>query len=101
VFGSVCRFLGVDDTVRPRTLDIKHNAYRKQRFRPLLMQMKRRQLFKRLPRPVWRRLMKFLVSESEYPPMAPEMEAQLRERFAEDDTALARSLGRSLPWRPA
>jgi sulfotransferase family protein len=98
-FGKVCRFLGVDDAVRPATLETRHNAYRDQRFPRLFQALKRRQVFRRLPRTASNLLHKAFVRPAEYPPLDAGMRAELEGSFSADSEAVGAWLGlNSSPW---
>jgi sulfotransferase family protein len=98
-FGSVCRFLGIDDTVRPIVLEKRHNPYRVERYHKPLVFLKRHRVFERLPRAISKRLRRALVRPAEYPPMEQEVRSRLEWQFAESNAALADWLGvTDLPW---
>jgi hypothetical protein len=91
-YAEVCRFLGVDDGYRPDQLDARVNrfiAFRSMRVRGLR---------RRLPKAfrIGRIVGKLNAVEGEYPPVDPEVAAQLRARFAPDNAVLAAWLGRDL-----
>ena len=89
-FAAACRFLGVDDTFVPPNLGERINrfvAYRSMRLRYLA---------RRLPRPLHRVVARLNVREAFYPPMDPATRTFLRERFTDDNAALAAWLGRDL-----
>jgi sulfotransferase family protein len=96
-FAGVCRFLGVDDSVRPAALGMAHNAYRIQRLPRLFHALKRRQIFKRVPATAV--LQKVLVRPGEYPPLEADHRARLTELFADPNAALGAWLGLARsPW---
>ena len=88
---AIFRFLGVDDGVTvPEVRDSnRFITYRSQRLRPVI---------RRLPGPLRLVAARLNFRYARYPPMDPETEAFLRERFAPDNRALAEWLGRELPW---
>jgi sulfotransferase family protein len=90
-FAETCRFLGIDDTVIPSIVGQRTNTFRTYRGRRLYKALFRRKMW-RLVRLVNR----FVVREASYPPMSPVIRARLHDVFAEDNLALARSLGRDL-----
>jgi hypothetical protein len=88
---GIFRFLGVEEGVTvPEVRDSnRFITYRSQRLRPLI---------RRLPGPLRSVAGRLNFRYDRYPPMDPETEAFLRERFAPDNRALAEWLGRELSW---
>jgi hypothetical protein len=92
VFASVCRFIGVDDGVRPESLGDSINAYTE--FRSVRV----RRLSKGMPRGV-RRLVGRLNQRpaAGYPPMDEETRRVLAAEFAASNAGLDELVGRPLP----
>ena len=89
-FGAVCRFLGVDASFVPPNLGRPINRF--VMFRSLRL----RNFARQLPRPLRRVVDRFNVRQATYPPMDPGVRQLLQERFAGENEALARWLGRDL-----
>jgi hypothetical protein len=94
-FASVCRFLGVDDSIAPPNLGAVENAYLEHRAYRLWRFMNRHQLWRRLPRreAIARSMLRVGVDP---PPLDPELHARLVAHFAEPNTELGEWLGRDL-----
>jgi hypothetical protein len=94
-FWQACRFLGIDDRVRPPSLGAVANPYRVHR---MPRAARRLRLVGANPRQgrVAATLRRMLTRPATYPPMAPSTRARLAELFAEDNRALAAWLGRDL-----
>jgi hypothetical protein len=95
-FATLCTFLGIDPSVVPPLVGERTNTFRTYRPRWLWVAMHRYRLWRRLPRPVAERMGRVMTRESVYEPMDPAVRAQLLERFAEPNAALAAWLGRDL-----
>lgn len=92
VFASVCRFIGVDDTVRPQILGESINAYT--RYRSVRV----RNLSKRLPRTARRAVGRLNQRPpARYEAMDPGTRQRLESVFAEANDGIDDLLGRSLP----
>ena len=91
MYGTVCRFLGVDDTFAPPLLGTPVNSYVAFRWPRL------RRSARKVP-PVLRGVVKRLNvrRDSSYPPMDPDIQESLDAYFQEDNAALANWLGRDL-----
>jgi hypothetical protein len=96
-FVEVCRFLGLDETVIPSSVGEARNSHRKVLAPRTFATMYRYEIWDKLPRRLGRRLHEAMVMPDEYPPLDPDVEAELRARCAPDNRALARWLGRDLP----
>ena len=94
VFGSLCRFIGVDDTFHPGRLGSAQAAFRTYRFKRL------HRLSRRFP-PRVRGTVRALNSRpASYPPLDPGFRAELVARFEEENQALESWLGIDLSaWR--
>ncbi|MCU1463823.1 MAG: hypothetical protein JWO37_3898 [Acidimicrobiales bacterium] len=91
-YAELCRFLGIDDTVRPRTLGQARNEGRYARPRSAALSRVALRLPVRPRRAILRRNMRSEKAE----PMRPELRRDLIARFAEDNAALGEWLGRDL-----
>jgi hypothetical protein len=90
VVRSISRFVGVDDRPGGPRAPMAKNRFVTFRFRKL------RGSIRRLPGPLRRVATRLNVRYSSYPPMPPQVRAELLERFAEPNEALAAWLGRDL-----
>ena len=97
-FAATCRFLGIDDGVRPDNLGERENAYIA--FRPawLFRFMVRHRLFKLMPVRVGKYLALDVMGPrpKSVPPIDPQARARLLEHFAPHNARLADWLGRDL-----
>jgi hypothetical protein len=86
--GSLYRFLGVEGTVIP-PVAVKNRfmTFRSSRLRPSI---------RRLPGPLRKAAARLNVRYGPYPPMPANIRGLLKERFREENGALARWLGRDL-----
>ncbi|MET0831966.1 MAG: sulfotransferase [Acidimicrobiia bacterium] len=92
VFASVCRFIGVDDGVRPESLGDTINAYTE--FRSVRV----RQLSKGMPKGMGRLVGRLNQRQAAgYPPMDEETRRMLAAEFAESNAGLDDLVGRQLP----
>jgi hypothetical protein len=92
VFAATCRFLGVDDTVRPENLGRPINAYMEFRSPRL------RELAKRLPGPLQAAVAKLNTKQaSPYPPMAAATRKRLAEELGAANAGLDELVGRPVP----
>jgi hypothetical protein len=92
-FASVCRFLGIDDTMVPEALNVRHNQYVSAK-RPWLVPLLRKQWFRdRLPAPIRRRIWGQMWKPAEYEPLDPALRRELAAGFTADNASLARWLG--------
>jgi hypothetical protein len=89
-YKEVCEFLGVDAEFVPANLGQVVNASVSYRSRRL------RQMRHTMPRPVWRVVGRINTRRASYPPLDPELRAELAGRFTEDNSELASWLGRDL-----
>lgn len=97
VYAELCRFLSVDDTVRPDNLGQQLGGF--VRFRSLFLFRFNRLLFRQnrsMPRRIARIVRKANVKEESYPAMDPELRQRLLRGFAEHNAELAAWLGRDL-----
>jgi hypothetical protein len=90
-FSRACRFLGIDDSVRPDVVGRRTNTYRVHRPEWLWHMMFRRRLWRWLG-PGARIAARLMEREAEYPKIDDESRADLAARFALDNAALARFL---------
>jgi hypothetical protein len=94
VFHETCEFLGIDASVPPGDPELRANPYRANPFEKTLGDRIRKAAWRLLPasrRPEMR-----AAAAREYPAMKPETRDRLRARYAEDNAALAKWLGRDL-----
>ena len=92
-FSDVCRFLGIDDTVDPEALKVRHNQYMETKRRRLASLIRKNSVRDRLPKALRRRLWGNMFRAAEYEPLDPALRRELAARFAEENAALARWLG--------
>lgn len=97
VFADVCRFLGIDDRVRPESLGTVANRYRRVRSKLLWDLLVRRGGWTRSRR-IRAKLRRALTREASYPVMDPRTRERLAATFEQDNVALARWLERDLSW---
>ncbi|MDX6217120.1 MAG: hypothetical protein QOG99_2704 [Frankiales bacterium] len=95
-FAGTCRFLGVDDAVRPEVLGQAFNTAAAFRSRRLRIEMLRAGAFTRAPA-LSRRLDAWNRKSVEYPPPTGTELRELRARCGYDRPALESWLGRALP----
>ncbi len=95
-FADTCRFLGVDDSVRPDVVGQAFNAASAFRSRRLRLEMLRGGTFRRFPR-ASRRVDAWNRKAVSYPPPSAQELSVLRGRCAYDRRALEAWIGRSLP----
>ena len=101
-FASLCRFLGIDDAVRPPSVGRQVNRPARLRSLGLYRVMVKTRAWRRLPFRLGFKLDEWNHEEFSYPPIEPSTEARLREYFAPHNSALARWLGRDLSeWEAA
>ena len=95
-FAGVCRFLGIDDGVRPAEVGKRRNAAAE--FRPHYAWRQFVRHKDRLPPSVatWMATHLFVRREVALRPLEPELRASLHAHFAEDNRRLAEWLGRDL-----
>lgn len=98
-FARICRFLGIDDTVRPANLGRVYHANYTFRWQWWRRAMQRWRLWDRLPLPVAYRLSALNRIERPYPAPDAALRAELAAHFGEPNRQLADWLGRPLPWR--
>ena len=89
-YRHVCRFLRVNEEFAPANLGQVVNASVSYRSRRL------RQLRHKMPGPVWRVVGRLNTRRASYPPLDPELKAELAGKFTEDNSELASWLGRDL-----
>ena len=100
VYAEVCRFVGVDDGVRPERLGKVMNPAYRVRWPALRRAMFRYRAWKRLPFGLAERIDRMNQTQLEYPKMDPEIRAELLAWFAPGNAALEKWLGRDLSvWR--
>lgn len=89
-FASICRFIGVDDTVVPPRLGQAQGGYRVHRSKLL------HRASKRFPETMRRTVRKWNSRPSSYPAMDADIRAELLSRFARENKALEVWLGMDL-----
>jgi hypothetical protein len=92
-FAATCRFLGIDDTVTPNALELRHNQYMEARRRYLAPLLRKEWFRNRLPQGLRRRIWGRTWRPAEYESLSPELRRELAARFTDDNAALARWLG--------
>jgi Sulfotransferase domain len=102
VFGEVCRFLGLDDSIVPESVGKVENAFRYYYPRWLWALFVRVKIGRFLPGRAAAALYRAMVREAEpYPRMDAALHERLTEHFASEVEALERWLGRDLSaWKP-
>lgn len=95
-FAIMCRFLDVDERVVPANVGEVVNPTRPVRSGRLRTAMLRWHAWKRLPPQLATAIDNLNRIKGPYPPMEPELRAELLEWFAADNAALASWLGRDL-----
>ena len=96
-FQTLCGHLGIDKSVIPQNVGEVTNTYREPRAAPFLRLVIRTAQRGRLPRWVWRPLVRVATREGRTPPsLDPDLRRQLAGYFAGDNQALASWLGRDL-----
>lgn len=95
-FADVCRFIGVDDAVRPPILGEALNPPHRLRSKRLMLEMQRWHAWRRLPFKLGERIDRWNRAPVRYPPLDRGLRRALVDRTAEDRAALARWLGRDL-----
>jgi sulfotransferase family protein len=95
-FASLCRFLGVDDAVKPASLGETVNSTHALRSMGLYRAMVKYRLWRRLPFRLGYTISRWNERPVTYPPMNPETKQRLREQFAEHNAKLGEWLGRDL-----
>jgi hypothetical protein len=101
-FASLCRFLEIDDTVKPSTLGRSVNQTHRLRSLRLYYTMARLKAWRRLPFRLGYKIDEWNQVPFEYPPIDPATRERLRAHFADHNAALARWLGRDLStWNKA
>lgn len=102
VYAEICRFLGVRDDVAPPVLGSVVNAAYRVRWPRLRETMYRLKAWKRLPLDWAERIDRWNRVPFRYPPMAPDLRAELEAYYAAPNAALAEWLGRPLTaWERA
>jgi hypothetical protein len=96
-FVEVCRFLGLDESVIPDAVGEATNSHMKVRAPRVFATMYRYEVWDKLPSRLGRRLHEAMVLPDEYPPLDPDLDTELRARFADDNRSLQGWLGRDLP----
>src|SRR5207244_2422248 len=97
---ELCRFLDVNDTLRPANLGSVMNTAYRLRFPRLRVEMMRFHAWRRLPR-LAGRLDRWNRVSFTYPPMGAEIRSELGAYFAEYNGALESWLGRKVSvWDP-
>ncbi len=97
---AICRFIGVNPSaVGPVGDRITRNASYAVRSYRLHLGLWRRDLYRRMPRPLALAIAR--ANRLPIPPMDATTAAALRERFSIDQRALAARLGREPPWATA
>ena len=91
-YAATCRFLAIDDGFVPPRLGERVNRF--VAFRSMRVRNLRRSLPSTLR--IGRIVGRINAREGEYPPMSPEIRAQLAGHFGSDNDALAEWLGRDL-----
>ena len=100
VYAEVCRFIGVDDTVRPERLGSVLNPAYRVRWPGLRRAMFRYRAWKRLPFGLAERIDRMNQTGLAYPKMDPAIRRELLDWFAPANDALAAWWGRDLDvWR--
>jgi hypothetical protein len=92
VFARLCRFLQIDDGVRPESLGSRENETRHIRHPRLFHAILRTRLDRALPERGRERLSRFL-SGAGYPPLDPALRAALASVFEADQAVLERFPG--------
>lgn len=97
-FAETCRFLGIDDSFVPSSLDEVANPHVEPRWEKAWLFMYQHRLWRRVPRPLLPGVVRLLTTpDASYPPMADDLRRRLEEHFAPANSALADWLGRDLP----
>lgn len=91
-----CRFLGVDEDAPLHNLDHSYNPSTRLRSEALRRLMLRTHAYRRLPYRVVMKIEQLNRKAKPYPPMDPSLRRELVEWYREDNTALAKWLGRDL-----
>ncbi|MEY2404047.1 MAG: hypothetical protein QOD38_1598 [Acidimicrobiaceae bacterium] len=89
-YAEICRFLDIDDSVLPAVVGRQINAY------VAIRSMRVRRWSGRLPKQLRDVVGRVNTSRVPYPSLDPELAADLRAEFEEDNAALADWLGRDL-----
>jgi hypothetical protein len=92
VFSRLCRFLRVDDAVRPENLGSRENETRRIRFPRLFNAILRTRLDRALPEPARERL-SLVLSGPGYPALDPALRGALDSVFEADQAVLERFPG--------
>lgn len=95
-YGSVCRHIGVDDTVLPQEVGGTFNRASRARFPTLRRLMLRAKLWRRLPSGLAHALDRWNEQPEPYPPMDPDLRRELLTLYREDNIVLADWLDRDL-----
>jgi sulfotransferase family protein len=96
-FSALCRFLDIDDSVKPAVLGAVMNRAYRLRFPRLRVEMMRFHAWDRLPRGWAERIDLWNRVPFSYPPMDPEIRSELEAYFSRYNAALEAWLGRALP----
>jgi hypothetical protein len=96
VFAQVCRFLEIDDSVRPSILGQKMNGQAVIAYPRLWNTMLRVHLRRYVPDSTIVRIAEGLMKPATHPPVDHAVRAELLERFAPDNAELGEWLGRDL-----
>lgn len=94
VFRETCEFLGIDASVAPGDPTLRANPYRANPYDASARERIKKAAWRLVP--ASRRPDVRAAEARDYPPMQPATRDRLRERYAEDNAALARWLGRDL-----
>ena len=95
-FAGLCRFLGVDDTVKPASLGSTVNKTHALRSVGLYRMMMRYRAWRRLPFRLGYTIDRWNQRAVDYPPIDPATKQRLKQHFAEHNARLAEWLGRDL-----
>ena len=96
-FRTLCRHLGIDESVTPTIVGEVTNRYREPRFPRLFGQILKPRIWKRIPLRLRPKVARVFTKEDRVPePLDPGTRAELNAYFAEDNRRLAEWLGRDL-----
>ena len=95
-FATACRFLGIDDTFVPPSVDEVRNPYRAYRPQWLFRALAKNDRWRKLPPGLAVRIQRIMTRQTSYPPMDEGLRRELVDRYRDDNRALARWLGRDL-----
>lgn len=94
VFRETCEFLGIDASLAPTDPELRANPYRANPYDKSVRERVKKAAWRLVP--ASRRPEVRAATARDYPPMKPATRDELRQRYAEDNAALARWLGRDL-----